>query len=353
MLAKAKLEQRLMNEISGMLARVLDAPLESVKLEQRIGDNRSDLVVSASGKVFIIEVKETLSPGRVSEAAKQVASVARSYSRRAVPLLVIRFMGETGRRACAEEKVAWFDLSGNARIVAPGLRVIIDGRPNAFRDRGKPTNLFAPKSARVVRWLLMHPDQAFTQRQIARSTDMTEGFVSRISARLEQEGYVERGQHRALRVRRPDLLLDAWREAYQFPQHRLHAGHVAARTGPELASLVGEVLASQGGAYAATGLAAAWQLTHFAGFRIATFFVSSESLSVLVAKLRFREDPRGANLWLVEPNDEGVFHGAEDRDGLRCVHPVQAYLDLKGHPERAPEAAEHLRAEFPSWKDHG
>jgi len=50
------------------------------------------------------------------------------------------------------------------------------------------------------------------------------------------------------------------------------------------------------------------------------------------------------------PNDAGVFHGAEERDGLRCVHPVQAYLDLKEHPERAPEAAERLRAEFMNWE---
>jgi hypothetical protein len=27
------------------------------------------------------------------------------------------------------------------------------------------------------------------------------------------------------------------------------------------------------------------------------------------------------------------------------VHPVQAYVDLKDHPERASEAAAHLRAE--------
>ena len=43
------------------------------------------------------------------------------------------------------------------------------------------------------------------------------------------------------------------------------------------------------------------------------------------------------------PNDEGVFHGAEIVDGIRCVHPVQAYVDLKDHPERAPEAAAELR----------
>ena len=58
--------------------------------------------------------------------------------------------------------------------------------------------------------------------------------------------------------------------------------------------------------------------------------------------LGFREDPRGANAWLVALNDEGVFTGSEVSDGIRCVHPVQAYVDLKGQPERATEAAAEL-----------
>jgi hypothetical protein len=59
--------------------------------------------------------------------------------------------------------------------------------------------------------------------------------------------------------------------------------------------------------------------------------------------LGFREEPRGENVWLVVPNDRGVFDGAREREGIWCVHPVQAYLDLKGHPERSAEAAETLR----------
>ena len=43
------------------------------------------------------------------------------------------------------------------------------------------------------------------------------------------------------------------------------------------------------------------------------------------------------------PNDEGVFHGAELVDGIRCVHPVQAYVDLKDHPEESTDAAAELR----------
>ena len=35
--------------------------------------------------------------------------------------------------------------------------------------------------------------------------------------------------------------------------------------------------------------------------------------------------------------------------GVQCVSPVQAYLDLRGLPERAEEAAEHLRKERLQW----
>lgn len=74
----------------------------------------------------------------------------------------------------------------------------------------------------------------------------------------------------------------------------------------------------------------------------------------LRASLGFREEPRGANLWLVVPSDVGVFQGAAEQGGVRCVHPVQAYVDLKAHPERAAEAAEHLRAELlASWRSNG
>jgi hypothetical protein len=47
-----------------------------------------------------------------------------------------------------------------------------------------------------------------------------------------------------------------------------------------------------------------------------------------------------------------VFHGAAEREGIRCVHPVQAYLDLKDHPERSAEAAEQLRAKLLNKQSH-
>ena len=116
---------------------------------------------------------------------------------------------------------------------------------------------------------------------------------------------------------------------------------------------MGDTLAEHGVEHAATGLAAAWALTRFASFRIATVYLPADPSPDLVERLGFREGPRGANLWLVVPNDAGVFQGAVAKDGIRCVHPVQVYVDLKEHPERSAEAAERLRAELLTESQNG
>ncbi|WP_437324971.1 type IV toxin-antitoxin system AbiEi family antitoxin [Sorangium sp. So ce381] len=310
----------------------------------------ADRVVLAAGHTFVLDVLGSASPGSLAAHGERVASITQRLRRKAIPLLVVPFMTEAGRRTCEGARISWFDLSGNAHIVAPGIRIIVDGRPNRFRGPGRPASLFAPKSARVVRWLLMHEGRALTQRQIARATDMSEGFVSRIVSRLEHESYVIREPTGSLRVKDPQLLLDAWREEYRFDKHTLIQGHVAARSGDALTRFASDTLSAASIEHAATGLAAAWQLTHFAAFRIATFFLAAHPSKELKEKLGFREEARGANFWLVVPNDIGVFQGAKSRDGVRCVDAVQAYLDLKAHPERASEAAERLRAELLTWR---
>jgi hypothetical protein len=262
-------------------------------------------------------------------------------------------MGDVGRKVCAEAGVSWLDLSGNAHIIAPGLRVIVDGRPDRFKTAGRPANPFAPRSSRIARWLLIHAGDNLSQREIARSTGLDEGFVSRLVARLQKEGYLVRDENGAVRPKDPALLLDAWRERYQFSKDTLHHGHVAARSGDALLRFVGETLAKQGIEHAATGLAAAWALTRFAAFRTTTLYLATDPSTALLEHLGYREDPRGANLWLAVPNDAGVFQGAVEKNGIRCVHPVQVYVDLKDQPERSTEAAERLRTDFLTWSRNG
>ncbi|MEO6599735.1 MAG: type IV toxin-antitoxin system AbiEi family antitoxin [Polyangiaceae bacterium] len=358
-------ERQMIARAPAALAEALGVPASEVTTLHRGKPSEPDIVVSVADQTFNIECKGVVAAGAVAAYASRIAETAKKI-RRAVPLLVVPFMGQAARRASEEAHVSWLDLSGNAHIIAPGLRVIIEGRSNQFLVQGRRKSAFAPKSARVVRFLLINPERAYTQREIARETEMTDGFVSQIVTRLEADGYVTRsatakqldaGESRAhprakapIRVRDPALLLDAWREEYRFEAHTIMRGHIPARTGDALVRGISEKLVAEGIPYAATGLAAAWELTHFAMFRIATFFLESEPSPSVLKRLSFRDDERGANVWLAIPNDSGVFLGARERDGVRCVHPVQAYLDLKGHPERAAEAADTLKAEYLDWK---
>ncbi len=322
-------------------------------LDVRANDaSGADLIVIA-GPTFVVVVNKSTSAAPIAAAAKKAKASAARIRRRTVPLVVVPFMGEVGRKVCEEAGVGWLDLSGNAHIIASPIRVIVEGKPNRFKAVGRPRSLFAPKSSRIVRWLLVHVDKFLTQREIARATGLDEGMVSRLVGGLTAEDYLVRDERGGIRAKDPALLLDAWREAYQLSKHTLFQGHVAARSGDALLRFVADTLFKHKLDHAATGLAAAWTLTHFAGFRIATVYLATDPPPGLLDQLGFREDARGANLWLVVPNDEGVFQGAAEKDGIRCVHPTQVYVDLKDHPERAAEAAERLRAELLTWRRDG
>ena len=101
--------------------------------------------------------------------------------------------------------------------------------------------------------------------------------------------------------------------------------------------------------HAATGLAGAWLLTQFASFRTVTMYVEHAPSPESLREIGFSELAKGGNVWLVVPNDESVFEGAAVRSDEWCVHPIQVYLDLKAHPERAKEAAEMLRKQYLDW----
>lgn len=328
------------------------APSEA-RIDPHSSVPRADAVIGLGEFLFVVEYKGSGDVATVSNAVRQVRSYAAALGEKAIPLVAVPFMGSVGRDYCREADVGWFDLSGNAQILAPGLRVRIEGQPNRFKHPGRPSSAFAPKSARIARWLLIHSDRSATQREIARATDMDEGFTSRIVAKLEEDDLIVREPEGTIRVRDPDLLLDAWREDYDFTKHHILRGHVPARSGHALLRQMVDELGQRDTRYAATGLAGAWLIDRFAGFRLVTLYLAEAPDSELLERLGFREDKRGANTWLVVPNDEGVFHGASDRDGACCVHPVQVYLDLKAHPERADEAGEELRAALSEgWSAH-
>ncbi|MCH8476204.1 MAG: hypothetical protein LAT55_13365 [Opitutales bacterium] len=304
-----------------------------------------DFLATAGNFLFVVECKQRGDAATIGQAIRNVLAATEEFKKKhPIPLVVVPYMGEVGRRLCEEAKVSWLDLSGNASLTGrPGLRIQIEGKPNQFKTPGRPQNLFAPKSSRIARSLLLDPGHTFSQRELAERSRLDEGFTSRIVRAMEERELVRRNNSGAVSVIDPEMMLAAWRETYNFNQHTILRGHVATRSGTELLRHVAKTMKKHDASYAATGLAGTWLVNKFAGFRLTVLYLDENPTDTLRTDLGFREETRGANLWLVRPNDAGVFHGAREVDSIRCVHPVQLYLDLKNHPERATEAAESLK----------
>jgi hypothetical protein len=320
-----------------------------VRIGRGTQEGAADLVVEQGSVRLAVELKGAGDSAAVGTAIAAAKVGASRIGPKVLPVVAVPYMGDVGKKLCADAGVSWFDLSGNAHIIAPGLRILIEGKPNRFIRRGRPASVFAPKSARIARRMLIDPKKTWRQQDLARATGLDDGFTSRIIQRLERDRLVERTPEGTVRVRDANLLLDAWGEVYDFEKHTIVRGHISAGDGEELLRKAADVLEGKI-RYAATGLAAAYLYTQFAAFRLATFFVERRPPDSLLKTLGFREEARGANVWLVIPNDVGVFHGADETSKVaHCVHPVQAYVDLKAHPERAQEAAAELRSRMLRW----
>jgi hypothetical protein len=340
--------------VAQRLGELLQLAPEQVQVRQDVPAAELDALVETPAYTFAVEFKANSNLANIVRGIDQVRSLPPATSRGRGgwhPLIATRYMTPAGRQHCQEAGMSWMDLAGNAHIEGKGLYVHVEGRPNTFKPPGRPSSVFAPKSSRIARWLLIHPDRFFHQRELAQETSMDEGFTSRIVSRLEDERLVRRNKQGQVRVSNPDLLLDAWAEEYDFFKHEVHRSHMSARSGRELVHTANSRLGPLGWDTAATGLAAAWAIHPFAEFRITTLYLK-EREARQVPWPSSEPESAGANLWLVLPNDAGVFQGrGVYAEGIACVHPVQVWLDLRAHPERSAEAAEQLRSSF-SWRTH-
>lgn len=343
-------ERQAIHELPELLAGMLDLePGDVRRAPPHRGNDQLDLILEAGSHVWVIEVKSSSSPGTVAATADQL----RRYVANAVPgsaaLLVVPYMTKAGAEAAAQRHLNWIDLSGNARLRDHDLFVWVEGKPNRFPKRGRPSSPFAPKSARATRLMLIDPGRWWRQKDLAEATELDDGHLSRVVRRLDEDELLDhRGSE--FRPRHPGLLLDAWADDYRFDRHDVVVGHMTGN-GAELASKLTSRLMDADLQHAFTGLPAAWALDKHSRFRLCSVYVEGDPRTA-AATIDLRRNEKGANVQLIGPDDDGVFEGQRQVGGLLCVSPVQIYLDLLHLPERAKEAAAQLREDQRLWSPH-
>ena len=339
------LEKQANKVIPEMLSRWLGGEVSEIAND---GKN-FDFLYKFKNNYFLIEFKGAGTLPIVDAAIRQLQAY-QDPLKNLIRIVAVPYMGDQGREHCRRSGIYWMDLSGNAEIQGPNMFLHIEGKPNQFKTVGRPKNVFAPKSSRVTRYLLANYQSHATRRDISIKTGLNESLVGRVVRELAKKNLVSIDANGKLSVLDPDLLLEAWRDEYDFAKHRIIRGFVAQRSGEATLNTIAKKFESSNTVYAATGLAGAWLLSNFAMFRLTTIYVREFPDDSLLQSIGFREQATG-NVWLTVPNDEGVLVATRFQNGISCVHPIQVYLDLKGQPERSQEAAKVIKDEFLRWNN--
>lgn len=337
------------------LQALKDEDLSSYGLRgSRVGEGALELRFEAQGHKTILPVRPILHPSRrLLEDVKNPTGQNQ--------LILCAHLPEALAADLRQQGTSHVDLNGRVFIKTP--RFLLDRRPQGikFRNPDSQRDLFAPKTSRLGRALLAHREKEWSQEELTHRTRLSRGLVSQILSQLIEESIVKKAaaQTRSSPARfiltNFERLLGRWQEADQWPNRvKVHQYSLLSSDVDKTARKVAEILGGRtedrnekGETQVAFTQWYAAHLRHpYTTPPLVSAYIRSERLlSVPLG----RKVQSGGNLWLILPEDEGVFQETQDVQGLVLACDVQIYLDLLQVGQRGPEQAEALK----TWDGFG
>lgn len=285
---------------------------------------------------LVLEAKAKLEP----KGARSLIEVVAAHSTRSPVVVVARYLSSGTKERLRHGGVSYLDLTGNTHIVvaSPGLYIDTQGAnedPN--REERPARSLRGTKAGRIVR-ALVDCKRPPGVRELATLTKLDAGYVSRVLAFLDAEALVTRvGYGRMQSVEWPALLR---RWAQEAPLDA--RGMVQLYLEPRGLSTLLARMTNSDERYVVTGSLAAEAYAPTAPARLAMVWIRDATAAA--ARLKLRSVESGANVLLIEPNDDVVFDGAVQKDKISYAAPSQVAADLLTSPGRGPAEGEALIA---------
>ncbi len=324
-------------------ACLVDVPFIQVQrlLEhQRQGNVEVDLLVDLQMKdgpswQIVVEVKANGQPRIARDAVNQLLRCRNAFPE-AYGVFMAPYISPESAEICAREGIGYLDLAGNCRLLFGRVFISREGIRNPSPQRRDLRSLYAPKSTRVLRVLLMRKS-AWKTQALADEAGVSLGQVANVKKRLLDREWVAKGDA-GFSLTNPQSLLTGWAENYTYRKNTVRDFYSMKET-DELEGVLAKACRELDIPYAFTGFSVARRVAPAVRGQRTMAYVSAIP-DALLERAGLKEVPSGANVSLMIPYDEGVFYGARDVEGLRVVCPVQLYLDLKGYKGRGEEAAE-------------
>ncbi len=190
-------------------------------------------------------------------------------------------------------------------------------------------NVFAPKSCRVVSFLLANSNKMIMQKEIVKETGLSKGMVSRVMRELIRQGFVSRPYRARFVLDNPSKLLLTW------------AAHRNIRSNP--AYFAPDASALKGVKNTHTLFSGAWLDDKYLKTRFTTVYVPPNFKAKL--KSGVVSDLLDDVVLILAP-DEHVFYNQRRIKGKKVVNPYQLFVDLMSFGGIAETAANRIAEKY-------
>ena len=335
------IQERAADALRACLGEVPFIRVNRVRENQRQGNIEADLLLDLQikdgpSRQIVVEAKANGQPRLAREAINQLLR-CRSEFPEAYGVFMAPYISPEAAEICAKEGVGYLDLAGNCRLSFGQVFIRREGIRNPFTQKRDLRSLYAPKSTRVLRVLLMRKSEWWKTQALADEAGVSLGQVANVKKRLRDREWVANGDA-GFRLTNPQSLLTEWAENYTYRKNTVRDFYSMKGT-DEVEEDLAKACRELDIPYAFTGFSAARRVAPTVRGQRVMAYVSTIS-EVLLERARLKEVPSGATVSLMLPYDEGVYYMARDVNSLKVVCPVQLYLDLKGYKGRGEEAAE-------------
>ena len=334
-------QERAVVAIRACLGEVPFLKIKRVRGNLRWGSSEADLVIdlrSEGGppRQIVAEVKANGQPRLARDAVNQLLRWRTEYPE-AYGVFMAPYISPQSAEICAKEGVGYLDLAGNCRLTFGQVFIRREGAPNPFAQKRDLRSLYAPKSTRVLRVMLVRCGQWWRTQPLADEAGVSLGQVANVKKLLRDREWIAEGDG-GFRLSNPRAVLTQWAENYTYRKNTVRDFYSMKET-DEIEEALSVACRELGIPYAFTGFSAARRIAPAVRGQRSMTYVGSIP-ETLLTRAGLKEVPSGANVSLMLPYDEGVYYDSREVEALRVVCPVQLYLDLKGYKGRGEEAAQ-------------
>lgn len=289
------------------------------------------------GALLAVEASTSFEPREISRLLPGFASSLRAISGN-VPLVVVApWLSPRSQELLAEQQINYLDLTGNAliKLDSPALFIQSAGAARNPHPRARgAAGLSGPKAARLIR-LLADFRPPYGVRELARSAELTPGYVSRLLDTLDRDAIVQRGRRGSVADVDVQALLRAWADTYDVLRTN-DAVPMLARNGA--ADALRRLSTIEG--TAVTGAFAAARLAPIAAPMLLLAYCTDVERTG--QQLGLLPTDEAANVVLLRPFDHVVWARSSRVDAITYCAPSQVAVDCLTGNGRMPAEGEAL-----------